>query len=195
MRWLVDPLDGTVNFLYGLPVFAVSIAAEVDGDGRGRGGRPSRPRARPSPPSGAGGRGSTGGRCAARTVTELSEALVGTGFSYRPERRLLQAGLLATVLPAVRDIRRAGAAAVDLCWVGAGRLDAFYEHGLQPWDLAAGALVAAEAGAVVGDLDGGPPRPSSRWQPRRGRPGVLGPAPPGRPVRQTGETVPTCTAH
>ena len=158
VRWLVDPLDGTVNFLYGLPVFAVSMAAEVEGQVevgvvtvpalgetftavRGRGawleGRPL--------------------RCT--PVTDLSEALVGTGFSYRPERRLLQARLLATVLPAVRDVRRAGAAAVDLCWVGAGRLDAFFEHGLQPWDLAAGALVAAEAGAVVGDLDGG--RPSS----------------------------------
>ena len=156
VRWLVDPLDGTVNFLYGLSVFAVSIAAEVDGTVevgvvdvpahgetftavRGRGawldGRPL--------------------RCTA--ATRLSDALVGTGFSYRPERRLLQARLLTSVIPAVRDIRRAGAAAVDLCWVGAGRLDAFYEHGLQPWDLAAGALVAAEAGAVVGDLDGGPP--------------------------------------
>ena len=155
VRWLVDPLDGTVNFLYGLSVFGVSLAAEVDGRVevavvgvpahdetftavRGRGawlnGRPL--------------------RCTA--VSDLSEALVGTGFSYRPERRLLQARMLTGVIPAVRDIRRAGAAAVDLCWVGAGRLDAFYEHGLQPWDLAAGALVAAEAGAVVGDLDGGP---------------------------------------
>ena len=159
VRWLVDPLDGTVNFLYGLPVFAVSIAAEVDGTVEV--GVVAVP-AHAETFTAVRGRGAwlDGARLRCTEATELTEALVGTGFSYRPERRVVQARMLATVLPAVRDIRRAGAAAVDLCWVGAGRLDAFYEHGLQPWDLAAGALVAAEAGAVVGDLDGG--RPSSQ---------------------------------
>jgi len=92
-----------------------------------------------------------------RPPTPLGEALVGTGFSYDAARRARQAAVLTSVLPAVRDVRRGGAAALDLCWVAAGRLDAFYEKGLQPWDLAAGALIAEEAGALVGDLDGGPP--------------------------------------
>jgi len=89
-------------------------------------------------------------------VVDLALALLGTGFSYEPEQRRRQAGVLVGVLPLVRDIRRQGAAALDLCWVACGRLDGYYEHGLAPWDLAAGALVAAEAGAVVTDLEGGP---------------------------------------
>jgi myo-inositol-1(or 4)-monophosphatase len=102
------------------------------------------------------GRGATlnGAPLRCSTATDLRASLVGTGFSYDPGRRARQAAVLTEVLPVVRDIRRVGAAAVDLCWVAAGRLDAFYERGLQPWDLAAGALVAAEAGAVVTDLDG-----------------------------------------
>jgi len=93
----------------------------------------------------------------ASTQTDLSRALVGTGFSYEPARRERQAKVLVDVLPRVRDIRRMGAAAVDLCSVACGRLDAFYERGLGPWDLAAGALIAEEAGASLGDLWGGPP--------------------------------------
>jgi myo-inositol-1(or 4)-monophosphatase len=93
-------------------------------------------------------------RC--RTATELATSLVGTGFAYDATRRARQGAVLADVLPVVRDIRRLGAAAIDLCWVASGRLDAFYERGLAPWDLAAGALIASEAGATVGDLDGGP---------------------------------------
>jgi myo-inositol-1(or 4)-monophosphatase len=85
----------------------------------------------------------------------LAGALVGTGFSYLAERRRRQARVLEALLPAVRDIRRAGSAALDLCWVSCGRLDAFYEKGLGPWDLAAGVLIATEAGARAGDLDGG----------------------------------------
>jgi fructose-1,6-bisphosphatase/inositol monophosphatase family enzyme len=148
VRWVIDPLDGTTNYLYGFPSFAVSIAAELDGQallgavhdpvhgetftalvGRGsrRNGQPLRVR-------GAG---------------ELATALVGTGFAYQAQRRAAQAAVLARVLPEVRDIRRAGAAALDLCWVACGRLDAFYEQGLAPWDRAAGSLVAAEAGAWV----------------------------------------------
>jgi myo-inositol-1(or 4)-monophosphatase len=155
VRWVIDPLDGTTNYLYGLPVFAVSVAAEVDGvptvgvvvdpcHGETFAARR--------------GAGATrnGAPIAATTVDDLALALVGTGFAYDPARRALQAGVLASVLPAVRDIRRGGAAAVDLCWVACGRLDAFYERGLAPWDHAAGALIAAEAGAVTGDLAGGP---------------------------------------
>jgi myo-inositol-1(or 4)-monophosphatase len=91
---------------------------------------------------------------------ELHEALVGTGFNYDTGLRVQQAAVLTRVLPAVRDIRRAGAAALDLCWVAAGRIDAFFESGLAPWDWAAGALVAGESGAWVGDLEGGPPSSS-----------------------------------
>src|SRR5205085_7817659 len=96
-------------------------------------------------------------RIAVSTSREPSTALVGTGFSYEPERRHRQAQALVGVLPRVRDIRRMGAAAVDLCSVACGRLDAYYERGLAPWDLAAGALIAREAGATVGDLSGGCP--------------------------------------
>jgi myo-inositol-1(or 4)-monophosphatase len=156
VRWLIDPIDGTTNYLYGFPGFAVSIGAELHGDviagvvhdplhhdvfraARGRGatrnGEPIR----------------------ASVNDDLMTALVGTGFSYERERRVRQAAVLAQVLPRVRDIRRTGAAAVDLCSVACGRLDAFYERGLGPWDLAAGALIAREAGATVGDLAGGPP--------------------------------------
>jgi len=156
VRWIVDPLDGTTNFLYCLPAFAVSIAVEVDGvtevgvvvDA-----------ARDETFSAVRGGGAHGGgrRMRCTDATELATALVGTGFSYDAGRRARQGAVLAELLPVVRDIRRVGAAAIDLCWVASGRLDAFYERGLAPWDLAAGALVAQEAGAVVGDIDGGPP--------------------------------------
>jgi myo-inositol-1(or 4)-monophosphatase len=155
VRWVIDPLDGTTNFLYGLPAFAVSIAVEVDGvveagvvldAARGEAFTAVR---------GGGARlGERVLRC--NDATELGTALVGTGFAYDAGRRARQGAVVAQVLPQVRDIRRVGAAAIDLCWLAAGRLDAYYEQGLQPWDLAAGGLVAAEAGAVVGDLDGGP---------------------------------------
>jgi myo-inositol-1(or 4)-monophosphatase len=167
VRWLVDPLDGTTNYVYGFPGFAVSIAAERHD-----------PRS-PAPPAGAGrlvagvvadvasgdvfaaraGAGATRNghavHCSGRA--ELAAALVATGFSYEAARRARQAQVLTMVLPRVRDIRRMGAAALDLCSVACGRVDAFYEKGLGPWDFAAGALIAAEAGAVVGDLDGGGP--------------------------------------
>lgn len=153
--WIIDPLDGTTNYLYGFPGFNVSIAADIDdlvvasavydvvrdelfsahlGGGATRNGEPIAP----SP------------------VTDLAHALVGTGFSYDAERRRRQAEVLVQVLPRVRDIRRQGAAAVDLCSVACGRLDAYYERGLARWDLAGGGLVATEAGAVVTDFDGGP---------------------------------------
>ena len=106
----------------------------------------------------------------ASIATDLGHALVGTGFSYEPDRRRRQAEVLVHVLPRVRDIRRQGAAALDLCSVACGRLDAYYEAGLAPWDLAAGGVVATEAGAVVSDLAGGPPAPVRSWPPRRASP-------------------------
>ena len=156
VRWIVDPLDGTTNYLYALPGFAVSIGAELDGaivagavydvvrdelfaatlgGGATRDGRPIR----------------------ASSVTELALSLVATGFSYDAERRRRQAAVLVEVVPHIRDVRRFGAAAVDLCSVACARVDAYYERGLAPWDLAAGGLIAAEAGAVVTGLRGGPP--------------------------------------
>lgn len=156
VRWVVDPLDGTTNFLYGLPAFAVSIAAEVDGVTEiGVVADVARGETFTAVRGGGAFLDGTPLRC--NDAVDLATALVGTGFGYDADRRARQGQVVARVLPLVRDIRRVGAAALDLCWVAAGRLDAYYERGLQPWDLAAGALVAAEAGAVVGDLGGGTP--------------------------------------
>jgi myo-inositol-1(or 4)-monophosphatase len=155
VRWIIDPLDGTTNYLYGHAGFAVSIAVQVRGEtvagvvhdplhhdvftavlgaGAHRNDRPVR----------------------ASGETRLAHALVATGFSYEPVRRERQADVLRRLVPRIRDIRRMGAASVDLCSVACGRVDAYYERGLHPWDHAAGALVAREAGALVSHLDGGP---------------------------------------
>jgi myo-inositol-1(or 4)-monophosphatase len=153
VRWIIDPIDGTVNYLYGFPMWAVSIAASID-DQVVAG-------VVHVPPLGETysavlGRGSrcNGVALAVNPAPSLAQALVGTGFGYEAARRARQAQILTTVLPRVRDVRRGGAASVDLCAVAAGRLDGYYERGLQPWDLAAGGLVASEAGAVVGGLGG-----------------------------------------
>jgi myo-inositol-1(or 4)-monophosphatase len=147
-RWIVDPLDGTTNFLYGFPQWCVSIALEdsvgvvydpcrdelfaaVRGSGASLNGQALRMPAR----------------------TELPTALLATGFGYEAERRGKQGAVLGRVLPRVRDIRRAGAAALDLCWVAAGRLDGYYERGLQAWDWAAARIVVEEAGGAVADLE------------------------------------------
>jgi myo-inositol-1(or 4)-monophosphatase len=159
VRWVVDPIDGTVNFLYDLPAFAVSIAAELDGAvvagavlnvatgelftaSAGGGAFLSSP-ARPEP------RRLTGSRPAS-----LGQTLVATGFGYREEQRRAQGAVAAGLLPQVRDIRRSGSSALDLCTAAAGRVDAYYELDLNPWDHAAGALVAAEAGLTVSGLPG-----------------------------------------
>lgn len=155
VEWIVDPIDGTTNYLYGYPGFAVSVAAAIHGEVVA--GVVIDPMHRDVfTASKGGGARRNGEPIGASRQTEVGHALVATGFSYEPDRRRRQAEVLVAVLPAVRDIRRMGAAAVDLCSVGCGRVDAFYEKGLAPWDYAAGALVASEAGAVVGDLDGGP---------------------------------------
>ena len=155
VRWIFDPLDGTTNYLYELPGFAVSIAAELDG--RMVAGA-VHDVVRDERFAAVHGAGATrdGLPIGVTATTELELALVATGFSYDPARRTRQAAVLTQVVPKVRDIRRFGAAAVDLCSVACGRVDAYYERGLAPWDLAAGGLIAAEAGAVVSDFEGGP---------------------------------------
>jgi len=156
IRWLLDPIDGTVNYLYGLPQYAVSIAAEaggvtlagcvyapaldemytaVRGGGAWLQGRPLVPRWR---------------------AGTLDQAVVGTGFGYDAAVRAAQGRVVSALLPRIANIRRLGSAALDLCSVAAGRLDAYFEQRLAPWDRAAGALVAAEAGAVVSGLAGQP---------------------------------------
>jgi myo-inositol-1(or 4)-monophosphatase len=161
VRWVIDPIDGTVNFLYGLPAYAVSIAAEVDRVIRagvvlnvatgelftavyGGGAHLVAPgRADPL-------------RLTGSRPVSLEQALVATGFGYQAEQRRTQGAVVAALLPRVRDIRRYGSSALDLCSVAAGRVDAYYELNLKPWDHAAGALVAAEAGVVVSGLAGRP---------------------------------------
>jgi len=157
LTWIVDPIDGTTNYLYGLPAWAVSVAvmfegrtvagcvcaAELDmtvfavlGNGawmRHRGEQ---------------------NRLAVSDQSDLSRSLIGTGFGYSQERRADQGQMVAGILPQVRDIRRAGAASIDLCWVAAGRPDGYYELGLHSWDFAAGALIIEEAGGVISTLEG-----------------------------------------
>jgi len=148
VRWLVDPIDGTTNFVYGHPGFSVSIGVEVDnrpvagvvvdpllgdefcaahGQGATRNGRPVR----------------------VSSVSDPAAALVATGFAYDSERRRLQAEALVTVLPRVRDVRRVGGAALDLASVSCGRVDAYFEWGLSPWDCSAGSVLVTEAGGVI----------------------------------------------
>lgn len=148
LRWIVDPLDGTVNFLFGVPLFAVSVACE---DRHGtvvgvvldpvRGERFAATRSGPATLNG------TPISCSARG--ELAHALVATGFGYDAGVRRSQARVLNRVLPAVRDIRRGGSAALDLAWCACGRFDAYYERGVKLWDVAAGELIAARAGLQV----------------------------------------------
>jgi len=155
VRWVIDPLDGTVNYLYRLPLWAVSIAAEVDG--RVVAGVVH------APALGEvwtavhrGGAWLHGERLHGSQQTELAQAMCATGFGYEASRRTRQAAVLARVLPRVRDIRRLGSAAIDLCLTAAGLVDVYYERGLHPWDLAAAGLIAEEAGLTVCGLDGTP---------------------------------------
>ncbi len=152
VTWVLDPIDGTVNFVYGIPAYAVSIGAQVGGVSVAGAVADVVGRSVYSAALGQGAhvtdeQGTRELHCTA--VEDLSMALLGTGFGYSAGRRATQAALLARMLPMVRDVRRIGSAALDLCMVAAGRLDAYYEHGLQLWDRAAGALIAAEAGARV----------------------------------------------
>ena len=153
--WCIDPIDGTTNYLYGHPGYSVSIAAMVDGVPVV--GAVADPELEQVFTAVSGfGAWRNNEPIAASTGHELRLALVGTGFSYSPERRARQGATLGALLPHIRDVRRMGGAALDLCSVGCARLDAFYERGLQVWDAAAGGLVAIEAGARLTDFDGHP---------------------------------------
>ena len=157
LRWVIDPIDGTTNFVYGFPAVAVSVAVVDDADPESSVAGAVADVGRGEVFSAARGHGAwLDDEQLSLTLAppiDLAHALVGTGFAYAAERRSEQAAVLARVLPRVRDIRRAGSAALDLCWVAAGRLDASYERGVQLWDRAAGILVATEAGAVAGVED------------------------------------------
>ncbi|HWS32605.1 MAG TPA: inositol monophosphatase family protein [Actinoplanes sp.] len=155
VRWILDPIDGTVNYLYGLPQYAVSLAAEVDGTvvagvviNAATGDEWTATRG--------GGAWRAGRRLSGSTRTTLDQTLVGTGFGYDARRRAHQGAVLARLITRVRDIRRFGAAALDLCQAAEGSLDAYFEKGLNLWDHAAGGLIATEAGLVVAGLSGAP---------------------------------------
>jgi myo-inositol-1(or 4)-monophosphatase len=155
VRWVVDPLDGTVNYLYGLPDWSVSIAAEVDGTVvAGVVTVPSHGEVFTATLGGGAWLWADDGTVALRcnTGVPLEQALVSTGFGYEVPRRVVQGEVVGAVLPRVRDIRRGGSCAVDLCSLAAGRVDAYYERGVNYWDWAAGGLVATEAGARLGGL-------------------------------------------
>ncbi len=153
VRWIVDPIDGTVNYLYGLPDWAVSIAAEVDGEvvagvviNGSSGVEYAAARAA--------GATRDGQPIGVRTTPALAERLVLTGFGYRSEVRAHQGACVAALLPHVRDIRRLGSCALDLCHVADGSGDGYVEEGPNPWDYSAGALVLTEAGGRFGLLAG-----------------------------------------
>jgi myo-inositol-1(or 4)-monophosphatase len=148
LRWVVDPLDGTVNYLYGIPQWAVSIAVE-DAAGAVVGVVHDPNRDETFTARRDGGASLDGTPLAVTSPVALSAALVATGFGYEPDVRRDQARMIAELLPSVRDIRRAGSAALDLCWTAAGRWDAYVEFGIKAWDRSAGGLVVAEAGGTV----------------------------------------------
>ena len=159
VRWLIDPIDGTVNYAYALPHWSVSIAAEVNGmvvagvvvdPAIGETWTAVR----------GGGSFCNGERVTCSTETRLDHALAGTGFGYTLPMRTRQAEVIRSVLPRIRDIRRVGSCAVDLCWTACGRFDVFFEQGPNIYDFAAGGLVATEAGVQLGGLNGKPPGPA-----------------------------------
>ncbi len=167
IRWVVDPLDGTVNYLYGIPHWGVSVAAvEEPADEHADAAEgASVVGVIITPETGEGFIGIRGHgawrvvagvaeRLNVRECTELGQAMVSTGFGYAATRRSRQAEVLRSIITSVRDIRRSGSAVVDFTWLAQGRTDAYYERGLNTWDMAAGTLIAHEAGAVISDLGG-----------------------------------------
>lgn len=158
VTWSIDPIDGTVNFVHGIPGFCVSMAARLNGETIV--GVVASPLHREVFTAML-GQGATLNNhpisCA--TPASMGRSVIGTGFGYLPERRRRQAEVLVEVVPHIADIRRNGAAAIDLCWVACGRLDGYWEVGLNDWDYAAGALIATEAGARCGGLNGEAPSP------------------------------------
>jgi myo-inositol-1(or 4)-monophosphatase len=156
VRWILDPIDGTVNYLYGLPQYAVSLAAETGG-AVVAGVVINAATGDEWTATLGGGAWRAGRRLHGSAQVELAQTLLGTGFGYDARRRAHQGTVLAGLITRVRDIRRLGAAALDLCAVAEGTLDAYFEKGLNPWDHAAGGLVAAEAGLTVAGLNGAAP--------------------------------------
>jgi myo-inositol-1(or 4)-monophosphatase len=155
VRWILDPIDGTVNYLYGLPQYAVSLAAEVDGVVVAGVVRNAATGDEWTATLGGGAwRGDR--RLTGSARTTLDQTLLATGFGYDAARRAHQGQVLAGLITRVRDIRRFGAAALDLCMAAEGMVDAYFEKGLNPWDHAAGGLVAVEAGLRVAGFDGDP---------------------------------------
>lgn len=173
ITWVIDPIDGTTNYLYGIEASCVSIAATelASGDGvHWLGERESVPRKTVAAAVfnpftdelflATAGEGATrnGEAISVRAPESLAQALVATGFGYTEQRRAEQGAVLSKLLPQIRDIRRIGSAAFDLCLLASGRIDAYYERGIQEWDFAAGALIASEAGALIigraGELPG-----------------------------------------
>lgn len=153
VRWVIDPLDGTTNFVYGYAAYGVSVAVEVDGVGQVGVVLDS---ANGLSYEAIAGHGAWCGeqRLSVRAQTDLSHALLATGFSYDADERRRAGVALGSILGSVRDIRRSGSAALDLCHLAAGHVDAYYEVGLSPWDHAAGAVIAREAGADVRHVAG-----------------------------------------
>jgi myo-inositol-1(or 4)-monophosphatase len=166
LRWIVDPLDGTVNYLYGIPQWAVSVAVE-DGHGVIAGVvlHPVSGERFTGTRSGTVLRSALGSddvECTPRGEYRLDFALVATGFGYDAGVRALQGQVVASLLPRVRDIRRAGAAALDLCSVACGRADAYFERGVKPWDIAAGVLFCERVGLEIRLLEA---VPAGAWSP------------------------------
>jgi myo-inositol-1(or 4)-monophosphatase len=159
IEWFVDPIDGTTNFVYDLPTWTTSIAA-ADADGMLVGVVYAPALDELFAATRGGGATLNDRPIHASACTDLALALVGTGFAYAAARRRVQGAIVAELIGDVRDIRRLGSAALDLCCVAAGRYDAYFETGLGSWDAAAGELIAREAGCRSGDHHGGPPRPA-----------------------------------
>lgn len=159
LTWYIDPIDGTTNFLYDIPLWAVSIgAADADGPLVGVVHNPTTRETFTA----IRGEGAylNDQRIFCNSSATLPTALVATGFSYAPEARVVQAQRVSRMIHHIRDIRRFGAAAIDMCYVACGRLDGYFEENLHPWDIAAGDLIAREAGCRTGDFRGGPIRPA-----------------------------------
>ncbi|MDQ4143786.1 MAG: inositol monophosphatase [Actinomycetota bacterium] len=171
LTWIVDPLDGTVNYLFGIPVWGVSIAVQ-DEQGPLAGVVIDPTRDEVFSTLRGGGSKLNGRPIRVTDADDLATSLVGTGFSYDSNTREMQAKRLVRVLPRVRDLRRAGSAAIDLAWLACGRLDGFFEAPMKVWDRAAGELLVSEAGGVVTPLE--PPSGEDRGVVAAG-PGLHGP--------------------
>lgn len=157
--WIIDPIDGTTNFVYGFPAYSVSIGVKEDDDFVA-GAVFNIPESTLYWAGKEMGAFKNGSPIRVRPPIDHTQALIGTGFGYSSKRRMSQSKFLSTIIGEIRDIRRAGAASLDLCYVAEGRLDGYYESGLWPWDYTAATLIVREAGGIVRGLDGPEPTPS-----------------------------------